>query len=136
MHLKVALVGIGLQVRAVGVEHPPTNQPVLERLLDDAIKDLLFDVRPGKPPSPVLRQRRGVRHLVGQAKSEKPPVRHIDFDLLEQTALRADAEQVANEQHLEQHDRVDRRTSIVLAIQVTGGFADEVEADVTVEQTE
>lgn len=51
-------------------------------------------------------------------------------------STRANPEQVANEQHLEQHHRINGRPAIVLAVQMLGRFVDEIKPDVPVEQAE
>lgn len=132
----MALVGVRLQVRAVGIEHAPADQPVFDRLLDNGVEDRLLDPCPGKAAATILAQRGGVGHLVGQAQPEKPAVGHIDLDLTHQLALGAHPEQVADEQHLEQHHGVDGRAAVVGTVEPFGLLADEVEADVGVDQPE
>jgi len=58
---EVALVGTGLQVRAVRVEHTAANELLLKGLLDDAIEDALLDVRARKAASTVLAEGGSVR---------------------------------------------------------------------------
>ena len=50
--------------------------------------------------------------------------------------LGADAEEVADEEHHEQLHRIDGGTTVVGAVQMRGGVADEVEGDVAVDQAE
>jgi len=57
-------VGAGLEVRAVAVEHLPTNGAMLDRLLDDGLKDVLLNACACKTPTPVLRKRRCIRHAI------------------------------------------------------------------------
>ena len=37
------LVGVGLQVRGVGVEHPALDETPIKRLLDDGVENVLRD---------------------------------------------------------------------------------------------
>ncbi len=103
---------------------------------NDGIEDLLLDRRPRKAPPTVLRQRRGIRYLVGQAQAKKPTIGHIDLDFPHQLAIRTDPEQVANEQHFEQPHRVEGQTAVVGTIQMGRLLADEVKPDVPIDQTQ
>ena len=69
MHLEMPFVGIGLEVSAVGLEHSPANQLVLNRLLDDAV----LNVRPHKTATTLLRECRIIRHLVCRPHPEMSP---------------------------------------------------------------
>lgn len=136
MDFKVPRVGVDLEVGAVSVEHAPTNQLVRNGMLNDPVKDALLDVRSGKPAAPILAHGRGVRDLVGQPETKEPAVRDIDFDFLDHASFGANPEQVTNEQHLEQHHRINRRAAVVLAVQALCRFANEIKPDVLVEQAE
>lgn len=50
-------------------------------------------------------------------------------------ALGADAKKVTDEEHLEQLHRIDGGSAIVGGVEMRGGFMNEVEGDVTVDQT-
>ena len=78
-------------------EHYGVSRNVIREALKILTEKGMLDIRPGKPATAVLTERRGIRHLVGQAKAEKPAVGDIDFDFLHQASLGADPEQVANE---------------------------------------
>jgi hypothetical protein len=58
------------------------------------------------------------------------------LNLLHQTTLRAHAEQIAHEQHLEQHHRIKCRTAVVWAIKRFALLAEEGERDAPVDQPE
>lgn len=66
--VEAVLVGAGLQMSAVGVEHRAVDQAVIDRLLDYPVEDVLRHRGVVEAPPPVLRQRRGVEHRVGLAK--------------------------------------------------------------------
>ena len=59
-----------------------------------------------------------------------------DLNLLHQTTLGAQAEQIAHEEHLEQHHRIKCRTAVVWAIKRFALPAEEVERDLPVDQPE
>ena len=136
IHFKVPLVRIRLEMRAIGVERTTANQIVLNSLLNNPVQDALLNVRPDKPATTVLRQRRGIRHLLRQTKAKKPAVGHFELDFLDQPSLGANPEQVAIEQHPQQHHQINRRLAIDLAVQVRYHRADEIKPDVLVEQAE
>lgn len=128
-HVKLVLVGARLQVRAVGVQHPAIDHAVPDRLAHDLVKDPLIDRGVGVAPAAILREGRGVRHLVGQAEAGKPAVGDIDLHLAHQLPLAAHPEQVADEQQLEHHHRIECRASVVGAVQVRDLGPDELEID-------
>lgn len=134
-HLDIvfALVGIGLQVGRVRVEHRAINKAGRDRLFDDAVEDRLRHAGIVVATPPVLRQRRGVEHLVRQLQPQEPAVGDIDLDLAHQLALRANPTQVADEQRLEHQGRVQRRTAIVGAIEQRRQIVDEGKVDHTVD---
>jgi len=107
---------------------------MLNRLLNNGVKNHLLDACLCKATAPVLAQGRGIRHLIRQTQAQKPPIGHINFNLPHQLPLRTHAKQVANEQHLEQHHRINRRAAIVSAIQVRRLLTDKIKADVGVNQ--
>ncbi len=53
-----------------------------------------------------------VGHSVGQIKPAEPTIGEVEVHLLAQAAFRADAEQIANQQHSEHQLRVDRGSPI------------------------
>lgn len=128
-HIEAVLVGVGLQVRGVGVEHRAVDQPMGDRLLDDGLEDVLRHAPVLVPSPPVLAERRGVEHRVGQPQPKEPAIGDVDRDLVHRLALRADAEQVADEQRLEHQRRVERRATIVRAIEPRHPLVDERKVD-------
>ena len=136
----LVLVGVSLQVGAVGIEHPTADQSMFVALFvalfDDAVEDGLLDVGAGIAPAAVLGEGGGIDHLVGEAHPEKPAVGDVDLDFPHQLPFGADAEQVANEQHLEQAHWVQRRAAVVRAVEGRGLVQDEVKPDVPVDQTQ
>ena len=129
------LVGAGFEVGAIAVEDAAADEAVFDGSLDDAVEDGLFDVAAGKAAPAVLREGGGVDDAVGERQAEEPAVGDVDLDLTHQLALGTDAEEVADEEHLEQLYGIDGGTAVVGAVQMPGGVADEVEGDVAVDQT-
>ncbi|SAK60008.1 hypothetical protein AWB83_02208 [Caballeronia ptereochthonis] len=125
--IELVLVGVGLQMRAVAVQHSAIDHAVPDCLAHDLVEDLLIHRRVDEASSAILRERRGVRHLIAQAKAGKPPIRHINLNLAHQLALTAHPEQVADEQQLEQHHRIERRSAVVRAVKMRNLLADEFE---------
>ena len=60
---------------------------------------------------PVFAERRVVRHGAVQAKTAEPAMGQVEVDLGAEPALRADAVQVADQQHADHQFRVDRGPS-------------------------
>ena len=89
---------------------------MLHRLPHDLIKYFLVDGAVIKPALAVLAEGRVARDLVPKPKTQKPAVGNVYFDFLDQLALAANAEKVADKKHLEQDHRINRRTSIVRTI--------------------
>ena len=136
MQIMPVLVGIGLQVGAVAVKDPSADQAVFDGLFHDGVEDLLLDAGAGKAPAPVLGERGGIGHLVGQSQAEKPPVGDIDLYFPHQLALRANAEEVADEKNLEEHHRVEGRATVIGAIQMGRLLPDEIKPNVSIDQTQ
>src|SRR5690606_26653292 len=94
----------------------PLDQSVVDGLQNDLVEDLLEDGRTVEPTASVLAECGGVRYFVRQRKSHKPAVCHVDPDLFHQAPFRANAVQIPDEQHFEQHHRVHAGTPIILAV--------------------
>lgn len=116
-------------MRRVAVEHLARHQAPPAGQFHHLIEDLLIHIAVAKTPPPVLAQRRGVRHLVGQLQPQKPPVGRVALHLAHQLPLAADAEQIPDQQQLEQHHRIQCRSPIVLAVQMPHPFANELQID-------
>ena len=114
-------------MRGVGVQHLPRHQPTLHRQLHHFVEQLLIHIAVAETSPPVLAQRRCVRHLVGQLQPQIPARGRIAFHLAHQLPLAADSEQIADEQQLEQHHRIQRWSPVVLAIQVSHSRSDELQ---------
>lgn len=127
------LIGIGLEMRTVGIQRLAADQAMADRLFDICIEDHLLDSAALEAATPVLAEGRGIDGLVCQAQPGEPAISHVDLDLANQLALTADAEQVADEQHLEQHDRINRRSAIVLTAQVLDLVMDKGKIDVAID---
>ena len=127
--LELVLVGAGLQMRRVRVQHPAVNQLASYPLLHDLVEDLLIDRALGKTPPPILAEGRRIDNLIGQPEAEEPAVGHVHLDLTDQLPLRADPVEVAQKQHLEQHHRIDCRTTVVGAVEPLDLLPDELEVN-------
>ena len=123
------LVGVGLEMRRVGIEYHAVDQTVADRLLDDGIEDVLRHRRVVVTPAPVLRQRRSIEHRIHQLEPQEPAIGDVDLDLAHQLALGAHPEQVADEQRLEHQRRIERRTAVVRAIKSGNTIVDEGKVD-------
>ena len=131
-----ALVGIGLEMRAVGIEHRPIHQAMADRLLDDGVEYVLGHTRIGEASPPALAQGRGIEHAIGQLQAQEPAIGHVDRDLAHQLPFRANAEQVADEQGLEHQGRIERRTAVVGAVQARNPIMNEREVDHRIDPTQ
>jgi len=129
----LVLVGVGLQVGRVGVEHRPRHQLVAHRQFHDLVEDLLIDRALGETPPPVLAQRRGVRNLVPQLQPQEPAVSHVHLHLAHQLPLRPNTIQIPQQQQLEQNHRLKRRTAVVLAVKMLHPRPDETEIDALID---
>src|SRR5664279_1888513 len=69
------------------------------------------------------------KHRVGQLQPQKPAVGDIDLDLAHQLPFRANPKQVADEQRLEHHRRIERRASVVRAIKSGNPIMDKGKID-------
>lgn len=58
--MSFVLDGVGLEMRAVGLQDRAVHQAVAGRLLDDPVQYLLRYRRVTIAPTPVLQQRRGI----------------------------------------------------------------------------
>ena len=116
-------------MRRVRVERLPIDQLQLHRLNNDLIKDLLIDSCSCKTIDPIPADCRMIRHFAGQAKSEEPAIRSIDLYFFLQPSLGADTKQVSDKQHLKQHDRINRRTTVICTIQMSDFLVDKREVD-------
>lgn len=101
------------------------DQALLDGLVDDGIEDLLKDIGAVESPDPVLANHRVVGNRIGEVESQKLAVGDIDLDLPEQLLLRSDAVEIADEDHLEQHHRVDAGTPVVGTVEGSHLFLDE-----------
>lgn len=128
-HVKFALVGVGFEMRAVGIKHAPVHHATPDCLQDDLIKNVLVDTALGKATAAILAQCRCIGHLVGQTQSQKPAVGNIDLDFTHELPLATNTKQVAQQQTFEQHHRIQCRAAIVGAIQMGDALTDEFQID-------
>ena len=121
------LVRVGLQVRRIGIKHRPRGQTFVHRKQHDLVEDLLIDRALGKTTPAVLAQRRGIRNLVAQLQPKEPAVGHVHLHLPHQLPLRTHPVEIPQQQQLEQHHRVQCRTTVVFRVKMLHPIADETE---------
>lgn len=105
-------------------------------LRHDLVEDQLRHVRVGEAAPSVLPDHGGIRDAVREPAAQKPPVGDIDGYLLDEPPLTPDPEQVADEQHLEQDLRLDRRAAVVFAAVRAADLVDEGEVDDRIDPSE
>lgn len=79
---------------------------VLTSVIDDFVEDVLMDGGLGKATTG-LTAARGIDDLVGQPHEQEPVIGHVEVHFLNQTALAANTKEIADEEHLEEKNRVD-----------------------------
>lgn len=94
----------------------------LHRLIEKGLKDI------GTKADSRLGQDAVVGYLFVKVVAQKPAVGEIILDFVHETALGSDAVEVANEQRLEEDNRVDGRLAGVAVVRVRQ-FVDEREVD-------
>lgn len=134
--LEAVLVGIGLEMRAVGIEYVAAHQTLYHGLLDHRIENLLVNRAVGETAAPVLTDRRGVGYLVGQAQAEKPAVGDVDLNLTYQLALASNTEQVTDKQRLEEQYGVKRGPAVIGTVEMTHSIADKAEIERSLDLTQ
>ena len=100
-----------------------------DRLLDDVVEDVLRHARIVEAPPTVLAQRRGIEHRIGQLETKEPAIGDVHLDLAHQLTLRANPEQIADEQRLEHQGRIERRTTVVRTIEPGNPIVNEGKVD-------
>lgn len=104
---------------AVGIERLALDHAAPHRLQHDLIEDLWINGALGEATTAILRQGRNAGYLLGQTEIQTPPVNDIGLNFAHGLTVSADAKQIANEQQLKEHHRIECRTAIV-GIQVRG----------------
>src|SRR5690606_7759496 len=110
------LIGVGLQMGAVRVQHGPVNEAMFYGLQHDLIEDVLRDRGVIVPTPTVLRERRCIKDAIGQLQSKKPPTSNIDLDLPNQLTFGSNAEKISEEQRLEHQGRIQRWATVIRAV--------------------
>jgi len=98
--------GRRLDERAVDVHGPLVEQPRLAAELDRALKEVFEDL--GAQSGAELGEDAMVRGRLVDVVTEEPVVAEVKPHLLGQPSLRGNAVEVADQQQLEEDDRVDR----------------------------
>ncbi len=104
----VVAAGVSLQDAGVHREALAAHQPGAHAALHRGLEHMAEDVALAEAAVPVLGKAGVVGHRVLQAEPAEPPVGQVQFNLLAQPALRADAEAVSHDQHPDHQLGVDR----------------------------
>jgi hypothetical protein len=105
----------------------------VDALLDDALEQLLKQIRLLEAPVPVLGKGRVVRNLLVETQPGEPAPRQVHAQLLDQLPLTRDAVQITEQQYTQQHFRIDRRPA-GFAVGIAQFFANKVETDMAINQ--
>lgn len=126
---KLVLVGVGLEMGRIRVQGATIDHLATDGLDHDLVENLLIHRALVEATATVLADGRSVGNLVFQAKAQKPAIGDIDFDLFNQPPLTADAKQIPQKEHLEEHCRIKSRSAIVRTVQVFDLVVDETKID-------
>ena len=113
----------------------PFDQTDFRAAVHDLFKELLKQVRFLEAAMTILGKRGVMRNFLIEAEPGEPPPSEMHAQLFDQFALAGDAIQIPDQQNTQEELRINRR-SAGLAVGVFQLVADEVEADVSVNETE
>src|SRR6201993_1946246 len=103
--------------------------------IHDLFKELLKEVRLLKASMTVLGKRRVMGNLLIEAESGKPAPGQMHLQFLDQLALAGDTIEIADQQDAQQEFRIDRGSACI-AVGVLQLLTNEIEADVSVKETQ
>ena len=98
--------------------HRLVYQARFHALFQYLLKDLLKQIAVLEPAHVILSEGAEMRHRVVQPKAEKPAVCHVHLDLLDRLPHAPDPKHILHNWQLDQYDRVEAATSVILAIAV------------------
>lgn len=131
--IELPLVRIGFDVGAVGKQDFSVNESIVYALSDDVVEYFSNEFRTFDKSKPSCLAEGGmIRDLVIQVIADEPSVSKIDFDFLDQSTLAADAEEVSDEEHFKERNRMNGGTTIVMAVEIVCQIFNETKVDVTV----
>lgn len=105
--VELLLAGVRPDMCRIREEDPSRDEVMRLRLMDDVVKNLLKDVRPGEPSPVGLADRRMVRDFLVHSEPEEPSVRQVCLDFFDGLADGSDVEQRAEEDDFDEDLRID-----------------------------
>ncbi len=105
--VELLLAGVRPDMGRIREEDPSRDEVVRLRLVDDVVKNLFEDIRPGEPSPVGLADRRMIRDLLVHPEPEEPSVREIRLDLFDGLADGPDVEERAEKDDLDEDLWVD-----------------------------
>ena len=100
---------VGLDMRRVDDQPRPIQQARVAAAREDLREQLLKHRRVREPHALRVAERRVMRQRLGQPVAQKPPDRQIDLRHTQRLAHRAHPADRGDQEHLDQHDRIDAR---------------------------
>ena len=111
------------------------DESSLPATVHDLFKQLLEQIGLEETAMTVLGKRRVMGNLLIEAESGKPAPGQMHLQFLDQLALAGDAVEIADQQNAQQEFRIDRGSARI-AVGVLQLLTNEIEADVSVDETE
>lgn len=134
--LELSFIGVGFNVSAIGVKVMTINQAVFDSLLNNTVKNLLLQLfMLIKSPTTILAESGVIGDGIIKVIADEPAIGQIHIEFFDQTSLAANAIDIANKEHLEKNNRVNGRTAIVMTIQGVCELFDEIEINVSINES-
>ena len=125
---------VGPDDRGIGAKALPADQPFRDAARQNALKELTEQIAVAEPAMAVLGKRRMIRDVALQAEPAEPAIGEIEMHLLAQPALRANAHDIADDQHPDHQFGIDRGAADG-AVEGTKAGADAGQVDEPVDRT-
>src|SRR3954468_6756977 len=107
------LVGIGLDQAGVHRKAHTIDKATRNASFDNTFEHMAKNIVLAEPLVAYTREHRVIWHLVLNAKPTEPTIGKVDLDFAAQRPLRADRKHVANDEHPDHQNRIDRWSSSV-----------------------
>ena len=104
-------IGIRLDQTRINGKAFPSNQTLFQTTVHRLFKNMAQQITIAKAPVAVLGKRRMIGNATFQAKSTKPAIGKIQMNLFAQTAFRANAAAISNDQHTDHQFRINGRAA-------------------------
>ena len=127
--LELLVVGMRFYVRGINEDRRSVHNALFHALHQDLLKNLLEQICSCKSAGVILAERGEMGNGIVKVQAQEPAIGQIHFDLFDRLAHTLDPKQVLNECDLEKDDRIDARSSIVLAVFIFDQVIDETEVD-------